>query len=230
MRRLMKTHLLLFLLFIGFSSFGQLSIDPNPVSLITDASIADAKVDFHIRNDGTEAVELWWRLQPIDAPTRWEYQICDCNLCYLPGLLAAPCSQSCTIEPGGDFIFMIHVLPNEEVGQGMLNLQILANCDDTTAILDVPIDVAVESTTSTENTAIANNLSLYPNPAYDGFKITNDEDVTQIVVFNILGKQIQSEKHFPGKTHDISSLERGYYLIRIVDKYQNDKVLRLTKK
>jgi len=129
----MRIHLLTFLLFLGYSSFGQLSIDPDPVQLNTDVSIVDAKVDFAIKNDGSEPIEIWWNLEPMDGPGDWEYQVCDCNLCYIKGFLTAPESNPCVIEPGGEFIFMIHVWPNAEKGTGKANLQILDNFGDTTA-------------------------------------------------------------------------------------------------
>jgi len=227
----MRIHLLTFLLFLGYSSFGQLTINPDPVQLNTDISIEDAKVDFVIKNEGSEAQEVWWNLEPMDGPGAWEYQVCDCNLCYIRGFLTAPCSNSCIIEPGGEFLFQVHVWPNAEKGSGNANLQILEACGDTTSsVLEVPISVEVLGSSSTENSEIKSNLSLYPNPAYDYFSIANDSDVEQVAIFNILGKQLKTFKHRAGQTHDISNLDRGYYLIRIVDKYQNDKVLRLTKK
>lgn len=230
MRRHMKTHLLLFLLFLGFSGYGQLTIQPEVVVLNGDPALDETKVDFVITNDGTEAVEIWWNLQPLDGPERWDYKVCDCNICYLAGYFTAPASMPCNIEPGANFTFSVYVLPSGELGEGSINFQILDNHGDTSALLDIPIEVTVEGTSSTENTSLTSDLSLYPNPAYDGFNITDDADVTQVVIFNILGKQIKSDSHYAGRTHDISSLERGYYLVRIVDKYQNDKVLRLTKK
>jgi len=226
----MKKYLLILLLFIGFNGFGQLSITPDPVILSSDASVADAVVDFFVKNDGTESVELWWRLVVDEAPEEWDYQICDCNLCYLPNLLSTPCGNSCMLDAGENFVFMIHVLTNAHVGNGNIRLEILDECDGNDPIAVVPIETIIAGTSSAENEPVNQNISLYPNPTSNGFKIKDDNQITQIALYNIVGKKIRTESHEAGQTHNISDLNRGIYLVRMIDSSNNIvKVLRITK-
>lgn len=72
---------------------------------------------------------------------------------------------------------------------------------------------------------------IYPNPTFDSFSIKNDEQVAGVSVFNIIGKEVLTEKHHSGIEHNVSELKRGIYLVRLKD--ENDevlKVIRLTKK
>ncbi len=72
---------------------------------------------------------------------------------------------------------------------------------------------------------------IYPNPTHDSFSIKNDTKVSEISVFNIIGKLVLSETHVQGVSHNVSELKKGIYLVRLLDEDDEIiKVIRLTKK
>ena len=66
-------------------------------------------------------------------------------------------------------------------------------------------------------------LKIYPNPTSDFIQIANDNDVAKVAIYNIVGRNLKTSTHFSGKSHDVSTLQKGIYLVRLFD--QNDKVL-----
>ena len=74
-------------------------------------------------------------------------------------------------------------------------------------------------------------LSIFPNPATEYIKLSDDEAVKSIFVSNMLGRKMRSFDVVKGERYEIGDLPNGLYLIQLVGK--NNKVLatqRLTKK
>ena len=76
------------------------------------------------------------------------------------------------------------------------------------------------------NQEFVENLNIYPNPSPDGkmyveFDTNNVNDKITIRVFNLVGKEVPTERqHLSGRTHykemiDVSSQPRGVYMIEI---------------
>lgn len=59
-------------------------------------------------------------------------------------------------------------------------------------------------------------FTIYPNPAKNKIQISNIEAVSaEIRIFNVLGKQVFHQAKITEKTIDISSFDKGLYLIKI---------------
>jgi hypothetical protein len=78
-------------------------------------------------------------------------------------------------------------------------------------------------------------LALYPNPTLGKVQIVSDTELSKdldIRVYDILGKQQNAELELSGDmitiTLDISNLNEGLYLIRVIDG-GIEKVLRVVK-
>ncbi|WP_171032339.1 discoidin domain-containing protein [Polaribacter aestuariivivens] len=78
------------------------------------------------------------------------------------------------------------------------------------------------NTLSVEDDFVKETTSLYPNPATNVLNISNADENTSYKVYNILGKEIIKNN---GKSIDVSSLERGYYMVLI-----NNKAYKFIKK
>ena len=74
-------------------------------------------------------------------------------------------------------------------------------------------------------------LKLYPNPASDFFKITETQEIKELIVYNILGRQVESFVVNGGNQEfDISNLPNGMYLVGMLDKdLETVKTVRLQK-
>lgn len=75
-------------------------------------------------------------------------------------------------------------------------------------------------------------ISLYPNPASDYFMLKNSENVSIVIVYNIVGRQMKRYK--VNSTNDrftINDLPKGMYVIRLMNS-NNDvlQTLRMNKR
>ncbi len=74
-------------------------------------------------------------------------------------------------------------------------------------------------------------ILVYPNPATDFIKLSDDDLVRTISVSNMLGRKVRAFDVSKSERYEISDLPNGLYLIQLLGR--NDKVLvtqRLTKK
>ncbi|MFI2743189.1 T9SS type A sorting domain-containing protein [Zhouia sp. PK063] len=77
------------------------------------------------------------------------------------------------------------------------------------------------------------NVSIYPNPTTDYFKVDFPKDVKQmkVEIYNILGTQVMSKTMTPRNNWvDISSLDKGIYLARFSTNNNIKKILKIVKK
>ena len=227
-----RTLLLLFSLCFSFSLVAQdITVDPMPVVKELGADDGDVKVDFNVNNNTNRELTVFWEFDRGTCPDEWTLFLCDVNLCYTEAITSCPCSQPNSLAANSSNVFMMHVIPNGVMGVGTFTLKILDECNGTVSMLDIPITFDVDDTSSAAFQDIDNNINIYPNPSSHMLNIKEDKEVSDIIIYNLIGKKIRNVKHSPGMSHDISDLERGIYLIRMLNKEQNIlKVSRLTKK
>lgn len=60
-------------------------------------------------------------------------------------------------------------------------------------------------------------ISVYPNPAVDFIGISDDKNVSKIVVLNVMGRKAKSFEIEKGMKYNVSELKRGMYLVQIFD-------------
>ena len=75
------------------------------------------------------------------------------------------------------------------------------------------------------------DVVIYPNPVSDYFGITDNDNVKQIVLVNLLGRRVRTFEYNKGERYLISDLPQGVYLVQFVGK--GNRVLttqRMSKK
>ncbi len=71
-------------------------------------------------------------------------------------------------------------------------------------------------------------VSIYPNPASESFKLTCPIPISKVEIYNMIGKKVKSLLNKNLNYFDVSDLRNGIYLIRVLDSnYKSIKVLRL---
>lgn len=87
------------------------------------------------------------------------------------------------------------------------------------------------SALSTSSEVIFENLRIYPNPAKDKISLsfTHDFDQYEINIYNILGKKIETYKNLTSNTIDISTLNNGVYIVKVM-REEKSKTLKLIKR
>ena len=74
-------------------------------------------------------------------------------------------------------------------------------------------------------------VSIYPNPTANFFGLSNIEGISQLTIFNLLGKEMRNFEAENGVKYDISDLPNGMYLIQMTDSKQKIvSTLRLQKR
>ncbi len=61
-------------------------------------------------------------------------------------------------------------------------------------------------------------IKIFPNPATDYFELSQSEKVSQVVVFNLVGKELKRFDANDGQRYNISDLPKGLYLVQLVDR------------
>lgn len=72
-----------------------------------------------------------------------------------------------------------------------------------------------DNKTTTEQTT--NDIQVYPNPAIDYIMVTDNEAVSKVWIYNILGRRVKSYKVEADAKYDIKDLPRGMYIVRLID-------------
>ena len=123
-------------------------------------------------------------------------------------------------------LFKIGATPSTSSG-GTLNAAI----DDLqifdVALTDAQVNSLYSGTLATSDLSnIKNNISIYPNPTKDFVVVKSETPITKIELYDFSGKKI---KESASKEMNISSLERGNYLVKITDKEGNTQTKNLIK-
>ncbi|MFC6268432.1 T9SS type A sorting domain-containing protein [Frigoriflavimonas asaccharolytica] len=72
----------------------------------------------------------------------------------------------------------------------------------------------------------ASVLSIYPNPAREYFILESKKSINEIAIYNAEGRIVKSISNPKSNRVDISSLEKGYYVVKILsDKTESSKKL-----
>lgn len=226
----MKQFLLILLLAFSTYSFGQVEVIDSNIVVEVLPDVNELKKDIRIVNTTGDVLEFYWDLNRENTPSEWQFKVCDTNLCYDWDLETCPCSQTNFFMPGDTAAMQIYIRPNGVEGVSDIHFRVLQACGRDSTYADWPVSYIVDSSVSTHFEEVENNQVLFPNPSSSFFKIKNDEEVADVMVYNIIGKKIFQEKHRPGRSHDVSNLNKGIYLVRLLDKSHNIiKVLRLNK-
>jgi hypothetical protein len=216
------------------SVFGQaITFNANP--LVKDGTIEDFNVDakFITTNSTTEQVDFVWELIRTDVPDEWGFIICDTRLCYSPGwetCIDAGCEIN-VFGPGETSSAMkVTVQPNGVKYCGIVHLRLVDANDTSKEVGNLEVQFNIECTTATQD-IIEEKVNIYPNPTADFFKIESTNNYSQVVIYNIVGKEMKSYEFSNNKSYDVRDLQSGLYLVGLLDDAgQSQKVMRLTKK
>jgi hypothetical protein len=227
----MKRNLLLLLLiFISYAGFSQIVSDPENVEASGDVNItADIEADYHLTNEFEVTKNLLWRINTIDAPEAWKFYLCDANLCYGPGENQSNPSKPNVLEPDSIIPMAFHILNFGETGVGNYEVQYFDMDAPNQILITVPITINAISTSLKE--VALDEINIFPNPASDYFSMTENNLITQISIFNIVGKQVKTFNAVNNGSYSIADLSDGMYLVRLIDnKGKVAKVLRISKR
>jgi hypothetical protein len=222
----MKHPLLLFLFLFPFYAASQsLSIRPNMVETDVDHTKFETVAHSFLTNNSDEEVTIRWSRKVINSTVGWESAICDNNACYATTVDSA--LMSVILGPGDSTNLDVHIRPNGIEGSAHIDL-VAYNINNP--------DERVEGSFFFNQTLSVSPIELeaikiYPNPASDYFQLTSYEHVDQVMVYNLVGRHLRTFIAYPSEKFNISDLQRGMYLIRLIDRKKDViKTLRINKR
>ena len=240
----MKRNLLFFAFALfSFSVIAQspILIEPDYVEIHRDGlDLTNNNIDevekYKVTNISDEPVELiWFRDVSSGCNADWQTQVCDNNLCYLWGVSTNADSNipPAVLEPG-EFSddFSLHVWPRMNAGCCSMRIHFFlkGNLQDTigTVTFDVRMNDPDCALTDTEE-EIASAIRVFPNPMTNYFQIDGNESntVKELVVYNLIGRQVRTFDAINQSQFDMSGLPQGIYLVGMVG--SNGEILKTVR-
>ncbi len=228
--------------FLASSLFAQLEIEviaEEQYNLQTDLTDEYSEPIAHswVINKGTQTINLRWLLEvPPACPSEWKYKVCDKNQCYSATVTSNVVAGGqpnvpVVLAPGDTTIIDLHINPRFVAGccSPTIHFSEVSDINNEIPLSSATYEICISALSSVDE-AHALFLQAYPNPSTGHFSITENPLVKEVVVFNLLGKQLRSYQHVNGKLYDISGAPDGLYLVSMRD--ANGEILktvRLTK-
>ena len=238
---------LAFILLAIAASAQILEITPNPVMMnFEDVDLTDNYIEevghYNITNMTNEAVSLRWvRIPSPDCDAEWQLPVCDNNQCY-----SAAVSSNISPDIGLDApailqagetsdLFSLHIKPKGQAGCCTVELEFYLTSDPNTVIETIEFDVRINDpncnivSTSEE---VVSALRVFPNPMTDYFQLEGNDanDVKELAVYNLIGRQVRSFDATTATSFDMGGLPGGIYLIGMVGEDGNIlKTVRISR-
>lgn len=207
------------------------TLEPNPATISVSDVTSDAPTiaKATVTNTSeTDTLTVKWERNVISLSDGWDTSVCDLHKCYGPDTGSSPENRPIVLAPGSTSNLDIYIYPNNVVGAAEIDVTItdLANGDN---VLTGKYNI--DTTTPTSELFSKDDIQIFPNPAINAFQIKNDRLVRRVKIYNIIGKEVNNYSHIRGAQYDVVSYQKGIYIIRLFDQYdQMLKVLRLNKK
>lgn len=215
---------------LSLSVSAQFSVEST--GTVGDAGSSKIPLYFTVTNTSDVTQQFFWDIdRPAGIPADWDFSICDTNTCYDWGRETSPCNEPSVLAAGASATFTLNTNPNGLSGNHAVNFRILSDCDAASSAIIAKtqtFDVtAPENVTAPQKS----DILIYPNPTFNSFQVTDDSNIKSLSIYNVVGSEMMTLRHTKGKYHDVSKLDKGIYLVRMIDN-DNDvvKVIRMTKK
>jgi hypothetical protein len=225
---------LLFVLFLSLAASGnaQLTYNPDPFSIVVatledNYSYTKEKLNFTVNTD--TLYTIYWKMEFPNMKEKWEVQLCDLNLCYdFNARQSSPSLSMSNKMDKGTHSFEIGFYPRTVPGTGKAVLKLYGDNQFTKLIKEIDINLYAGTTSSKD--VNVNTIRVFPNPTTDYFQIANGSQVSKIVLYNVLGKEVKTFFNYNNANHDVSDLRKGIYMVRMLDaKNRVIKTVRLSK-
>ena len=220
-------YIITLLLFLSYRSFSQLTI--SPVSLSANLSVNEEKIfSIYINNPSNEPVLYWWKvIKPNGFPQYWQTQTCDGVLCYLWNVDKNSKIKPDTVFPNIPRLVTIHLKPDSIPGEANICFKIYSDNQHLNEINSTDCNDLIQASTSSTNQESRNEIVIYPNPTSDYFSIKNDDEITSIKIYNVMGKLVLNQKHSIGKTYSVENLESGLHFIELSYLFDKRRIQKL---
>lgn len=231
---------LLFLLSICFltnlSAQIEVLLSPEPIITIEEDADIHTLIDLtgqaELINSSDETIELRWEIFVMETPNDWKWLVSDKYISYTPGVttnINEVNSIPVVLEPGEVSYLNVSIFLDDTpgVGRALMKLSLVDAPDDFlytgTYIFCVNSPESCDALVATED-IITSDIQLYPNPAGDYFFLTENDEVDQLLIYDLTGRLVQRLNTTLDQRYDIADLPSGLYTITLI----NEQAERLT--
>ena len=230
MKQTLLSFLYLFFL-VRLTAQVSLSISPDFVQISADPMQFETVAHSYFHNTSeTDTLTVRWVRIKEDLSPMWQSAICDVNACYATTQDSTPDVNYLVLAPGDSSMLDVHIRPNGMEGSAevIVAIEEVGNPDNRVEATYVFND----STTPTADVSHSFSASIFPNPAVDYFQLSEYESVSQVVIYNLAGSEVQAFYDIQsGTKFNISGLQRGLYLVKVMNVRQDVlTTLRLNKR
>lgn len=219
-----KNILLLLCLAFGVNLFAQVTITPNPV-IVSNVMPNDVEGIAHslAKNTLPQVRTYRWDRSVVQMTEGWTVAVCDKNQCYLPTVA----SQEFVLGPNEEGTMDVHVYPNGIAGMAIIEVVVtdVNNANNTVTGLyyfnALPTGV---------NEAIWESIDVYPNPSNGVFTVSENNAASRVLIFDLTGKLLRQFDYATDQWYDIRDLQRGAYLVKLIDRQGAEMINRLVNK
>ncbi|MBT8219903.1 MAG: T9SS type A sorting domain-containing protein [Bacteroidia bacterium] len=71
------------------------------------------------------------------------------------------------------------------------------------------------------------SISVFPNPATHYFRVTEHDNIDQVIITDLMGKKVKSFPYQVDAQYNVQDLRKGMYLVQIVS--LDSKVLKIQR-
>ncbi|MCB0631883.1 MAG: T9SS type A sorting domain-containing protein [Saprospiraceae bacterium] len=215
----------LFLLVGIFQINAQVSLDPVQI-VVPEVSPDSTQVVGYgrVKNEADETRTYRWIRTIRSLSDGWETAVCDTNLCYLPFVDSMEFELSAQLEAN----LNVYVYPNGVAGSAVVDVRVVdVNNPEYSATASYYFN---EQPSRTRQKQRLQQVRVYPNPTPGIFRLSDHEQIRQVVIFNLVGRPVHSFTYSPGDSYDISKLPKGTYMVQLQDKQGQILVTKMINK
>ncbi|HRI01764.1 MAG TPA: T9SS type A sorting domain-containing protein [Saprospiraceae bacterium] len=226
-----KMYLFFILLIVSALSNAQTnrySVTPSPCvhEFTFDPNEPDQACHSKVKNNTNTTINILWAKENLMLPETWTAYVCDANSCYSYLANKSPENNPNVIKPGDVASIDVHV--NADSQDGAHIVMWIYEREDTTKKLKV--DYLFNKTVGVKDSRVI-SMKVYPNPAQNSISLEYNTGVKSIEIISLLGKRLASYQTSQNRSYDISQLEDGLYLLKIIgEKNELLKTLRIEKR
>lgn len=177
-------------------------------------------------NQTSDTIRVHWRVIYENLPQSWEnyaaFGICDNVTCYDTSVLTGSTLTSDTVGAGKMMPFKVQVdvssssVPPTTSGPIYISFEL----SEGTTIDTVTFAVNKWATNVSRVNNTKEDISLYPNPAYNEVNVTFSKEmgIRNVAIYNLVGKQISNYRVSTNSAKlDIDKMPAGIYFLRLID-------------
>ncbi len=231
---LMKSFLLLAALFLTATAIQaqvtrfEARESPCKIEFVTDPQVFEHVCYNKIESRSTRRLQILWERVDFEITEGWEAYVCDNLNCYPSFITRCPEENYNDLYPDSTVNMDVHIADMGKEGSAHIIVYVFETTD---TVNKLKVDYLFNKSLSTNGVRKTQLIRMYPNPAQNSFNVEYNYGVSRIELYNLMGKKVGGFQAQGSRSYDISHLDDGIYLVRLIGNDQQViKTLKLHKR